>query len=445
MEISILPLSKKLMRNVLLLAIVLLLACKTNKGSQLSQKDEQAIRKKYSKKAINYFYEVAFFSESKQADIHLQKWKSDIKIALSGELMRGDEQRVIYAIGKINRLNLPVKIFLINDTTQANVKMRFGAQKELSSYFKDMPSAVGLAHKIDSNDVIYKGEIVILNTVQKDAARQSLIMEEIAQIMGSITDSFSYPESMFYQGQNEPLDFNSLDQEVMHLLYEKSMLPGLTRANFEAGFGNIILQYKPEEKLLSFLKTNKFEDGVYDAVLNSCFINEIFYKHQEKVPIYVSGFNQQDSVFLRNAINCINQTVKNKTLTLYLGGNQRFSNSGITLDLRKDDQLAYQTETAIDNAKGEIFKPKRIASAVMITYKSSIKLQKKQDVIFKALFKSLGPTDLAKFDQPWYTIKDSGEMVLAKKYADILNMIYSDEFIDSLTHDQLEDVIAKLP
>ena len=80
---------------------------------------------------------------------------------------------------------------------------------------------------------------------------------------------------------------------------------------------------------------------------------------------------------------------------------------------------------------------------MQISYKSGIDINKKNSVILKSIYKSLGPIETKTFDVNWF-INKNNEIIIAKKYTNILKTIYQDEFVDGYPIDELEDLINDL-
>ena len=63
--------------------------------------------------------------------------------------------------------------------------------------------------------------------------RQHVIREEITQIVGLPRDSWTYPESIFHEGESKTTEFTELGKAVIRLLYDPRIEPGMTVEEIE--------------------------------------------------------------------------------------------------------------------------------------------------------------------------------------------------------------------
>ena len=424
--------------------LILLISCESCtqfNNVSINKADIKKLRNKYSSEAFNYFYEIGFYDEGNKEMVPIQKWKTDIKYFIKGTTLKNDTCYVENCIRKLNNLNLPIKFSLVNYIKDSNVIIYFGNRNDLKN-LNIIPEATGMAHMFSKDGIIYKGEVAILNEVIKPTEREAVILEEMTQIIGSCDDSFSYPNSVFYQGGNSPLDFTKLDIEVIKLAYDPLIPVNYQLEQYEKDFGNILNYVNTSIKLKKYIVENKISKQTLEEIINTCYIKEGFYKHPKFIPIYLTGFNTSDSVFVQKSINSINKISKNLFLKL-TKKSELNPESGIDITLNLNENQDSDTQTSISNGMGKLFKPKRFESIVSITYKSSIDINKKQSVILKSIYKSLGPVETEEFDKNWFVYKND-EIMISKKYTDILKTIYHDEFVDGFDIDQLEDLINDL-
>jgi len=416
----------------LLIVVFIALSCNNRIKNEvkIDQKGIEYLSKNYSKQCLDYFYELAFFDESLHKEITLKKWKKNIQFYVTGNVSSTDLKYINNSIQKLNDLKLPISFSLTINRTEANVEIFFGSRDKITE-LGVIPQAQGMAETKSENGIIYKGRIIILNDNAPPKKREALILEEMSQIIGSITDSFSHPESVFYQGENSSVNFSSLDRETMSLLYDSLMPVNYTLSQYELDFQKLLNYSKANQKLQDSIIKKSYKKDVLEIIEQSCFIEGVFYKHPNYVPVYLENFKKSDSICIQGAVTSINKLSKNLFLQIstYTEDSPR---SGIFISLKENNTLETDTQTSISNGKGEVFKPKRYESIVAIDFRKSINSTKKNKVIIKALFKALGPTYMESFDENWVTYEDNS-VNFTDKYADVIKLIYSSEFVDGLT------------
>lgn len=427
------------MRHIIILVLFPLLFTSCSKGETGLNKDAiDKINKKYSQEALNYFYEISFYDEVQKEIVPLNKWKSNVSFYIQGHPLPNDKEFVKKAINNFNNLRLRIQFSQTQNVKEANVIINFGNISDFKNIdILPTDDAIGRVFSKDNN--IYKAEIFILDKIKKEQERESMILEELTQIFVGGSDSFSYPESIFYQGKKTSLSFTKLDTEVINLAYDPLIPKGYTLKQFEKDFGDKLNYVNTSLKLKNYVAEAKIKTEMLDEIKKTSFIDKEFYKHPKAVSIYLSGFNRSDSIFVKKSIESLNKISDN--LSLVLARKTELSpDAGIFITLKPNNLQTSDTQTSVSNVKGEVFKPKRYKSIVDIDYKESINNTKKQNIILKSIYKSLGPTEMHSFGVNWYVYKND-EIIIAKQYADILKMIYQDEFVDGLKTGEFEKII----
>ncbi|MCM2556994.1 DUF2927 domain-containing protein [Chryseobacterium sp. Ch-15] len=338
-----------------------------NNAAKKPKVDKQNIiklKKTYSKEVFNFLYELAFYDEENHNEINLSKWKGDLKYFIEGTPSKEDVKSINSTINKLNSLNLSIRFSIVSDIKKANVIIHFGNRSDYKK-FNIIKEAKGMAQTFVKNGYIHKGEIVILDEEKDQLKRKSLILEEMTQIIGLTCDTFSHPNSVFYQGENTPLDLTKLDSDVIKLFYEQSLPVNYSIQQFELDFGDILNYSGTNEKMLKLITRSETKHVVLERIEKSCFIDNEFYKHPKYVPIYILNFDKEDSLFVEKSIKAINKISSNLFLKLERK-NYLNSQSGITISLIKDESIQSPTETSISNGRGEVFKLKRFESKINI-------------------------------------------------------------------------------
>lgn len=77
---------------------------------------------------------------------------------------------------------------------------------------------------------------VLIASDATQAERTHAIREEITQALGLMQDSWTYPDSMFYQGWTPGVHFAEIDKTLIRMLYRPDIRPGMTRQQARSVF-----------------------------------------------------------------------------------------------------------------------------------------------------------------------------------------------------------------
>ena len=178
--------------------------------------------RKFTQEERDYFNKIAKFWEF-SGEKEISRWHSDIKIYVIGEKRDYLLDELDRVVKELNEIIDPISIYVVDREEEANVKIFFGSHEE---YGKLNPrSKKHLEHcwglfTINKGKIIKKGSVFIdiyrcknINT-QKQTVRQ-----EITQCLGLTNDSYTYPESVFYQGPNSSIEYSPIDRKLIDMLY----------------------------------------------------------------------------------------------------------------------------------------------------------------------------------------------------------------------------------
>lgn len=177
----------------------------------------------HSDEAIEYFNEICYGSEyNNNGKIH--KWNKDLKIYVSGDkrdYLIDELDNIIY---ELNTIIDPINIEIVNTKSESNYIIYFCSG---SDYAKYVPRT---SHLVEGNWGLFsttsRGETIIDGTMYVDIYRcksitgqKHLLREELTQSLGFMNDSYSYPNSVFYQGWTETTSYAQIDIEIIDILY----------------------------------------------------------------------------------------------------------------------------------------------------------------------------------------------------------------------------------
>jgi hypothetical protein len=424
-------------------------SCKPeHSGPTIDQVGLDRIKKEYSPEAINYLYETVFYSDTKKQKLaRLHKWKKDINISFRGTPVEEELNATIKILDSINALGLPVQLSITEDTTLSSVKLVFDDTRN----FESLPSTDGAINaygtfNYDSGE-IKTAEIGIIRNpdkVEYTKKLESLILEELVQTLGVPGDSYSYPNSIFYEGKNYQNTMSALDREVVKLLYDSSVPPFYAREQFEEDFRDVLYTSNTNKELRAYLETQNF--SVLEKIEKTCFYyDDVFMKlPQEEILVNINGAYQiQDSVYLEHLIQAINKI--NANLKLKLSSKKiPTKGTGIVLNFEINEDQKYTVEPTGTVETGQQMFPRILGGTTLIKYKvNETSITKKRNVISKIIYKRLGPLGMHDFDEDWYEY-DGKTVKFKDTYRELIDIIYQDFFVSGYKKDQYNDLLSDL-
>lgn len=183
---------------------------------------------------VEYFGDVALqteFAGSSNNSNLLRRWGDPIRCYIYGEPTSEDLLLIDALFAELNNIPGFVGIHIADDSDEANVRIHFATGEEYDDLATQYVSGAsdGFAtcwYYTDSNRY-YEAEVGICMDVTQ-TTRNSVILEELVQMLGLLNDSYLYEDSIFYQSFNEPQWPSDLDWIMVQLLYHPLIEPGMT-------------------------------------------------------------------------------------------------------------------------------------------------------------------------------------------------------------------------
>lgn len=417
--------------------------CLQKHESTISSENFLYLKDKYSIETFNYFYETVFHEDdSKEKSNIITKWNSNPTIAILDSPTEEETGYVKRAISEINDLNLPIKLSLADTGGSASMRIFFGDLKEVHAFLKldsvsiseiDADRHFGMGRAISYDGIIEEDNIGIYFT-EKDltcSIRYKIVLEEIVQSFGVIGDSYNYPSSLFFQNYNPAKSLTPLDVDVLSLLYEPVIPANYTRESFEKSFADELYAINTRQKIKDLLE--KYPQNSHDDV-EKCFFGASLLKHPKETNIYLYGHTQkEDSITIERAILALNEISPN--INLKLAESPAIEpDHGIVLVFR---QLNRQKEPIRGNneviAGTSCMFQKLIKNKIVLSFNTSESAQElRQRSIIEAIYFSLVPMPQEPSrTNKLFKVKES-DIEFTPRYANLLKLIYSNEFIDGL-------------
>lgn len=219
---------------VLLLAFSLALPAQ---AAFLVQDESQALREAFAAAAFRAEYDV-------QGRDELRRWQSPIRVYTTGTPTAQDLATLATFIDQLGQMvfGLP-PVSLVSHPQQANVTLTFAPLDTLGTA---LPTYVSgnwgfFSFWNDADGVIYEAQAVIASDVTSQQDRNHLILEEFTGLLGLANDIEGQPDSIIYQPWTTTQQLSLLDWQLLNLLYDERLSPGMSQAQaFEAmGWGRV--------------------------------------------------------------------------------------------------------------------------------------------------------------------------------------------------------------
>ncbi|MCH2575112.1 DUF2927 domain-containing protein [Candidatus Poribacteria bacterium] len=173
---------------------------------------------------IDYLIELTL---SESTENRLKKWSSEIRIQPHGFIRNGDLSVLNETIDLLNSLMDTVQIQITDQAPNFNIyfypSIMLGFLE--SSYKIGSPSFLSIRWQ---KDQIIESKVLIDSFGNSQTQRNYLIRKRVVQGLGLIMDGQSYPDSIFYQGENSVAELTPIDQQVISVLYDNQIKSGMT-------------------------------------------------------------------------------------------------------------------------------------------------------------------------------------------------------------------------
>lgn len=190
----------------------------------------------YSDEEIAYFAEIAFGTEGGNPGdtLVVRKWRGDVRIRITGFPSERQVETVENVGRELADLTDGVDIAVLERGSDAasQAEILFVTHDSMAALLGDRPDGnYGVfTYWHDEDDVIYRGRAIIAYDRGSQELLDHIIREEFTQMLGLGQDSWTYEESIFYQGYSEVLEFLPVDRNVIRMLYDRRLSPGMPRS-----------------------------------------------------------------------------------------------------------------------------------------------------------------------------------------------------------------------
>jgi|GEM_PF-2028196 len=183
---------------------------------------------------LAYFSEIAFADEGEGAIGAARKWIKPIYYEIYGTADEVDVAVIRWVSEYLNGISGFPGMFTATATNKANVKFYFGnltfVQNALGITDNTVQSCTRIFYNSDDYRIQLSKVGIITDTTSRET-RNSLILEEVLQMLGLNQNSLNYPQSLFYKANALPQVPDELDLAVVRLLYSPVIKSGMNKAD----------------------------------------------------------------------------------------------------------------------------------------------------------------------------------------------------------------------
>lgn len=241
---------------ILLLIILFLLFAIWFFNTNVFKNESEYIPTEYELKTIEYFKTIALKSEYFDDPQKVTKWRKKMSLYIFKESdLKNQDELLIATINKINSIASDgFKIELVEDYKQANAFLYFCKKNSLKKIAPNFHSLLNETVKEEysgfsyveyklTNFVITKA-LIFIDSESTPSELNHSIVEELTQSIGLLNDSDTYPNSIFYEGDDnkntEGIEFSQMDIDLISFLYNPNMKPGYSDRTAEQAIKNIL-------------------------------------------------------------------------------------------------------------------------------------------------------------------------------------------------------------
>lgn len=173
---------------------------------------------------INYFCDVALGAEYGDASENVIKWVEPFTYYIEGESTDADLAQINALIEAINRVPGFPGMSETGSAESADLTIHFvdadGIIAATGNSYNGYVNIWWSDYCIENGDIYYRTDIT-------QELRNAVIVEELCQSLGLLTDTYDHPESIFYQYHTDTAWPTTLDWAVISLLYRSEITPGM--------------------------------------------------------------------------------------------------------------------------------------------------------------------------------------------------------------------------
>lgn len=209
-------------RNYIIIIILALIASCDNELSP-------NIKREFNSEELEYFSEIGFGSEfRKKKNPRLLFWRYDVEVKLNGNYTIEDSLEVSKVIKELNQLIDPIEIKIVK--SDGNINMRFVPRATFNTFPGYKSGNIGY-FRIE-RIAFFPKAFILIDQLQSINKRKHLIREELTQVLGLKNDSYTYPQSIFYQDWSDVTEYSEIDKQLIRLMYNYKLPYAMKKSDF---------------------------------------------------------------------------------------------------------------------------------------------------------------------------------------------------------------------
>lgn len=181
---------------------------------------------------VYYFNDVCFGNEYGDEKNIITKWYDPITVYIEGTPTNKDFEILNEFISFLNNIDGFPTITIINDISATNLIINFCNLEEFNANSPEL-NADGFAtyNYITETGIITDGSVYIRSDIDQ-TLRNSVILEELYQILGPTNDTLIREDSIIYQ-YGDTLELSKIDKIIIAMLYNKNITYGMDTVKTE--------------------------------------------------------------------------------------------------------------------------------------------------------------------------------------------------------------------
>jgi len=199
----------------------------------------RVVNDSYTQEEVNYLLEIALGVEFGDSGSVIRKWSGEVRISVFGSPMEEDLTTLDNVINDINELTREqVTLQVANESP--DITIWFVPLSEMHQYEKNyvLGNWGFFWTWWTSSNEIYRANVLISSDKPSQKERNHLIREELTQSLGLMNDSWTYRDSIFYQGWTTVQEYSDIDRKIVEMLYLKKIQSGSNREQIKSIFSN---------------------------------------------------------------------------------------------------------------------------------------------------------------------------------------------------------------
>ena len=204
------------------------------------------ILSEYEIDVIDYFKDIALGFEFGNTSNITRKWNSEMKVFIGGEPsfeLLAEFEKIRTEINELKTDGFNVTV--VNDSLQSNYYIFFGSGTKYAEMFPDVSNLVNSNWGLfnlwwNGQNQFYSGHMYVDITRANSMEQKHLLREEFTQSLGLARDSQLYIESIFQSDWTTTIEYASIDQDLIRLLYHPEMSVGLNELEVDNALREIL-------------------------------------------------------------------------------------------------------------------------------------------------------------------------------------------------------------